>query len=384
MVYTHLNQFQGFSHKIPIINSTCTDSAVTLPVTFVLPELITGNKDIDGRMPPSCGVGSAYIDPEGKTYMQPLIEYYLQITLRYRLPTDLRVRIVSTKRKIKITTSTHDDPPTYAQHSTKVQPAAMFADIRRSRFSKPFARLSLSMTEPLPVVRDPIDGSCQSTGLLHMTWSTSRTAYDEFELGRHPVRINYRLKARTRFSTRPIRSGSDCGKSTNYGVKPQTRVEMTYLATCEVRPTERDHVLLTTSEGWERSHTRTIPLPIRVLEGTIPTFSHLLASRDYTLLLNVSIQGLRHAALSLEVPLQICETLATCKIASTQVGSWPFANVLVAEVSQSSWDTSFLHRVSNLSLGTAKVRRSPAKFRALKSASATERPASGQNLVASK
>lgn len=331
MIHTHLNQNVGFSHTASAINSTSVGKAMIVPVTFVLPELSpegTGTSS-NSRMPPSCEIGSLYTDPWGRTYMQPLIEYSLQVTLRFRLPGETAIRTISAKHKINITTAPHCDPPTYSQSISETKAIASFVDVRRSRFVKPFARLDISMGEPKPVVGNGVGGRCRTTGKLQLSWKTSSEAYDEFELGKVPVKIMYRLQARTRYGTRTTHFGS---KATSEEARPNKRVDTTVLGTFEVRSTDRNNVHLSGANG-QRCHAGTIPIPIQVPDGTTPTFSHCLASRDYMLVVEVEVQGLQHKALSIRVPVQVCESVAETKFADSPAKSSTYGNMLLSEVS---------------------------------------------------
>jgi hypothetical protein len=117
MIHTHLNLTAGHSHVLPSINGTAVGDALIAPLTFVLPELATESKspDSNSRLPPSCELGSLYIDPWERSYMQPLIEYSLHITLRFRLLGETAIRAISAKHKIKVTTAPHCEPPRYSE-----------------------------------------------------------------------------------------------------------------------------------------------------------------------------------------------------------------------------------------------------------------------------
>lgn len=340
MIHTHLNQQNGFSYALPSINNSSGREATVMPITFVLPELVgtsshkdsSTNNGNNGRMPPSCEAGALYVDPWGRSYMQPLIEYYLQVTLRFRLPGETAIRTISAKHKIRITTAPHNDPPTYSQDAVAVQGVTAAADVRRSRFAKPFARLSVAMAEPLPIVGRNAGGGGQAIGQLNIAWAPSSEAYDEFELGDRSVKIEYQLQSWTRYRTRAIRPG-DQNISASEEPKPHRSMETTHLGTFEVRAADRDNVCLDVEEGQGRSHSGTIPIPIQVEEGMVPTFSSLLASRDYLLLVKVKIQGLQHDALSLRVPVQICESVASKDGGNAQTKPPTYGDMLTSEVS---------------------------------------------------
>jgi hypothetical protein len=342
MIHTHLNQSAGFSHSLSSLNMMGVGCNLSIPITFVLPEFATGSgshhisNNSSKRIPPSCESGSLYLDPWGRSYKQPLIEYYLQATLQYHPVNETAVRTISAKHKIRITTALHSDPPTYSEKASGLEPVTASTAVSRSRFSKSFAKLTLAMAEPSPVVAHGASGCCQTTGLLLMTWETSSGAYDEFESGERRVEVEYRLQARTRYSTRVVHSDE---KNSGDGASTQERLEITPLGTFEVCATDRNDVRIIACEKRWRGHTGTIPIPVQVAEGTVPTFSHVLASRDYTLLVKVRVQGLQHKALSVKVPLQICESSAVnddnrlgarsevyAKMALSEVSSLLFAN----------------------------------------------------------
>lgn len=333
MIYTHLNQTNGLSHTLPLVNDASGSDVMIVPVAFCLPELIEGRNDMNGRMPPSCEAGSAYVDPWGRMYMQPLIEYYLQVTLRYHLLNETATRTISARRKIKITTSPHNEPPAYSQNLPQEEPMAASADVRRSWISKPFARLNLEMVEPLPAVKQAAGSSCNTTGQLRMTWNTSSDAYDEFELGQRPVRIEYQLRARTCYGTRAMREKSNLGNSGSDEARPHIRIGSKPLGVLEIRPSDREDVSIDVGKEYRRSHSGKIPIPIHIEEGTVPTFSHLLASRDYAVRLEVKIQGMQHAALFFEVPLQVCESIGFKKDEDARRNASIFSDLLSSEVS---------------------------------------------------
>lgn len=301
------------------------------PLTFVLPEFTTDGKsnsaDSTGsRLPPSCETGDLYVDPWGRTYMQPLIEYSLQVTLRFRLPGETAMRSISAAHKIKVTTAPHCDPPTYAESLSPGKSATASADVRRSLFAKPFAKLSIAMDEPAPVVGNGVGGKCRTTGRLRLIWETGSEAYDEFESGLRAVRIEYWLQTRTRFGTRVVWAGSDDE------ARPNKRSEMKQLGTFEIRSMDREDVRLESgADGWRR-HAGTISIPVQVADGTVPTFSHYLASRDYLLVVKVQVRGLQHKTLSIRVPVQVCESVADGECDDSEVKSSVYGDMLLSEV----------------------------------------------------
>jgi hypothetical protein len=58
-----------------------------------------------------------------------------------------------------------------------------------------------------------------------------------------------------------------------------------------------------------------------------------LASRDYTLLVKVKVQGLQHKGLSLKVPLQVCESSAANDDERVRAKSEVYAKMAVSDVS---------------------------------------------------
>jgi hypothetical protein len=328
IIHTHLNQSAGFSQSLPSINTTRSGNKLSIPTTFVLPELAidSGSKSsISSRLPPSCESGSLYRDPWGRIYKQPLIEYYLQATLKYRVDSETAVRTITAKHKIRITTTPHNDPPMYTERLAERELVIASADISRSKFSKPFAKLSVAMEEPSPVV-----ARGQTIGQLHVSWETSSEAHDEFELGKRRVEVEYQLQSRTRYGTRVAKSGEN---STGDDSRTRTGLETTTLGTFEVCATDRNDVHVVTSEKQRRAHSGTISIPVQVAEGTVPSFSHTLASRDYALLMKVRVQGLQHKELSLKVPLQVCESSGADKDETFRVKSDVFAKMALSDVS---------------------------------------------------
>ena len=334
MIHTHLNLSAGYSHALPSIENTSPGAAVLAPLTFVLPEFATDGRtnstnpnDRSSRLPPSCETGALYIDPWGRTYMQPLIEYSLQVTLRFRLPGETAIRSISAKHKIKVTTAPHCDPPRYAESLSPVKAVTASADVRRSRFTKPFAKLSIAMDEPAPVVGNGVGGKCRTTGRLKLIWETKSEAYDEFESGLRAVRIEYWLQTRTRFGTRVVLAGSDDQ------ARPNKRSEMVQLGTFEIRSMDQDDVRLESgADGW-RCHAGTVAIPVQVQDDTVPTFEHCLASRDYVLVVRVQVHGLQHKALSVRVPVQICESVAETRCDDSEAKSLVYGGMLLSEVS---------------------------------------------------
>lgn len=319
---------------MPSIETTTPGITVLVPLTFVLPEFATDgrhnstNPNDGSRLPPSCETGALYIDPWGRTYMQPLIEYSLQVTLRFRLPGETAIRSISAAHKIKVTTAPHCNPPTYSESlSTPVKAVTASADVRRSRLAKPFAKLSVAMDEPAPVVGNGVGGKCRTTGRLRVVWETASEAYDEFERGLRAARIEYWLQTRTRFGTRVVWAGSDDE------ARPNKRSEMMQLGTFEVRAMDREDVRLESgADGW-RCHAGTISIPVQVADDTVPTFEHCLASRDYLLVVKVQVQGLQHKALSIKVPVQVCESVAEEKCDDSKTKSSVYGDMLLSEVS---------------------------------------------------
>ena len=307
---------------------------MSIPATFVLPEFTAGSggkqSSSSSRMPPSFESGLLYLDPWGRSYKQPLIEYYLQATLQYRAANETVMRTISAKHRIRITTAPHSDPPTYFEKAPEPESITASADIRRSKFSKPFAKLGLAMAEPLPVVARGASGCCKAAGQLHLTWETSSQAYDEFELGKRRVELEYELQARTRYRTRVVQDNEISGdnKTTSY-----ERLNSTHLGTFVVRATDRHNVRLAASRKQWRGHTGTIPIPVQIAEGTVPTFSHVLTSRAYTLVVKVRLQGLQHKALSVKVPLQVCETSAAHGDDRSRATFEMYAKMALSEVS---------------------------------------------------
>lgn len=309
------------------------------PLIFVLPEFATDGMSKsanpnDRRLPPSCGLGDLYIDPWGRTYMQPLIEYSLQVTLRFRFPEETATRSIMAKRKVKVTTAPHCDPPTYSETLSPIKPVTASTDVRRSRFSKPFAKLSVAMAEPTPVVGNGVGGKCRTTGRIRLIWETGSEAYDEFESERRAVKVEYWLQARTRYGSRVVwaEGGDDA--------RPNKRSEITRLGTFEIRSIDRDDVRLESVVGGWRCHSGTVSIPIQVEDDMVPTFSHCLAGRDYLLLVKVQIQGLQHKALSIRVPVQVCESVAETKCHDSAAKSPIYGDLLLSEVSSIRVETA--------------------------------------------
>jgi hypothetical protein len=332
MIHTHLNLSAGYSHALPLIQTTKLGAAALAPLTFVLPEFTTdGNSThtpngTSSRLPPSCETGALYVDPWGRNYMQPLIEYSLHITLRFRFPGETAIRSISAKHKIQVTVAPHFNPPTYAESLSPIKTATASADVRRSRFAKPFAKLSVAMAEPTPVVGNGVGGECRTTARLRVVWETASETYDEFESGQRALRIEYWLQARTRFGTRVVWAGSDDE------ARPNKRSEMIWLGTFEVRSMDRDDVRLgSCADGW-RCHAGTVAIPVQVAADTVPTFSHCLASRGYLLVVKVQVQGLHHKALSIRVPVQVCESVVEGKCDESEAKSSVYGDMLLSEV----------------------------------------------------
>lgn len=329
MIHTHLNLSAGYSHALPSIENTTPGATVLTPLTFVLPEFGTENKTSgsNNRLPPSCETGALYVDPWGRTYMQPLIEYSLQVTMRFRLPGETAIRSISAAHKIKVITAPHCDPPTYTDSLSPAKVMTASADVRRSRFAKSFAKLSVAMDEPAPVVGNGVGGKGRTTGRLRLIWETASEAYDEFESGLKAARIEYWLQTRTRFGTRVVWSDSDDE------ARPHKRSEMKQLGTFEIRSMDRDDVMLESgADGW-RCHAGTVAIPIQVADDTVPTFSHCLASRDYLLVVKVQVQGLQHKTLSIRVPVQVCESVAETRYDDSEAKSSVYGDMLLSEVS---------------------------------------------------
>lgn len=351
MVHTHLNQVTGFSHMLSIINNARAGPVLEIPLTFILPELSAGNKGTKSneRMPPSCELGSLYIDPWGRTYMQPLIEYSLEITMRFCLAGATDIRTISAKHAIKVTTAAHCDPPMYTEKGVEAESFTASVGVRRSRFTRPLAMLSMAMAEPPPVIGNGVGGRCRTTGQLQLTWETLSGAGDESELEKRLIKIDYHLRARTRFGTRAVDPDS-----ANDEVRPHKRVESTHLGTFEFRPFNRDNVRLTGVAGRDY-YTSNIAIPIQVDDSTTPTFSHGLASRDYVLLVKVQVQGLQHAALMIKVPVQICESAAETIRKGSPVKSSAYGDMLSTEVSCPDEVFVISHSKVLTYSGTAKV-----------------------------
>ena len=352
MIHTHLTLSAGYSHALPLIQRTPAGNVLIAPLTFVLPEFGTENKTSgsNGRLPPSCETGSLYVDPWGRSYMQPLIEYSLQVTLRFRLPGETAVRAISAKHMIKVTTAPHCDPPAYAESLSPVKAVTASADVRRSRFAKPFAKLTIAMNEPAPVVGNGVGGKCRTTGRLRLVWETESEVYDEFESGLKVVRIEYWLQTRTRFGTRVGLLDSDDD------ARPNKRSEMTHLGTFEVRSMDRDGVMLESgADGW-RCHAGTVSIPVQVTDDMVPTFEHCLASRDYLLFVKVQVQGLQHKPLSIRVPVQVCESVAEGKCDDSEAKSSVYGDMLLSEV---RWifhqSANRRHQIADRFLGTTNI-----------------------------
>jgi hypothetical protein len=108
---------------------------------------------------------------------------------------------------------------------------------------------------------------------------------------------------------------------------------MMQLGTFEVRAMNWDDVRLESGvDGW-KCHAGTVLIPVQVADGTIPTFSHCLASRDYLLVVRVQVQGLQYKCLSVRVPVQVCESVAEAKCDNSEAKSSVYGDMLLSEVS---------------------------------------------------
>lgn len=349
MVHTHLNQHTSLANALTSIEGINIGAETAIPTAFILPEHYSSNigqkatmSYIDGNdndtmltakplpLPPSCSAGAVWVDPWGQTFMQPLIIYYLQISLRFRLPGQGATRTITVKHEISVTASPCSDPPMYSRNAVEIEPARAWADIRRSRFTKPFARLLIEMAEPMPVVSCSTASGGQTTGLLRLIWATTTKAYDEFETGKKAAKVEYEMRARTRYCATSTFLDDD--QPAGGDLKPNQFMVSSFLNALEARAADLDDVVLPVGESKTRSLSGTIPLPVRLNDATIPTFSHALASRDYALIVKVKIRGLQHDALRLEVPVQVCEVTVGDKNGDTGSNDRR-SNDLAAEVS---------------------------------------------------
>jgi hypothetical protein len=57
-----------------------------------------------------------------------------------------------------------------------------------------------------------------------------------------------------------------------------------------------------------------------------------LASHDYVLVVKVEVQGLQHKAISIRVPVQVCESVVEAKGNSPRTKSSIYADMLSSEV----------------------------------------------------
>ena len=105
------------------------------------------------------------------------------------------------------------------------------------------------------------------------------------------------------------------------------------MGTFEIHSMDREDVRLEHAVGESRCHSGTVSIPIQVEDDMVPTFSHCLAGRDYLLLVKLQVQGLRHKALSIRVPVQVCESVAEMKCHDSAAKSSVYGDLLLSEVS---------------------------------------------------
>ena len=96
---------------------------------------------------------------------------------------------------------------------------------------------------------------------------------------------------------------------------------------------DQDDVRLESGVDGRRCHAGTVAIPVRVADDTVPTFSHCLASRGYLLVVKVQVQGLHHKALSIRVPVQVCESVVEGKCDESEAKSSVYGDMLLSEVS---------------------------------------------------
>jgi hypothetical protein len=185
------------------------------------------------------------------------------------------------------------------------------------------------MAEPAPVVGNGLGGSCRTMGQLRLAWETSSEPCDELGKGQRTIKIEYYLGARTRFGMRIDKPES---KASSDESRPHKRSDMTHLGTFEIHLNDMDNVRLESVANGRRCHTGTISLLIQIAVDTIPTFSHCLASRGYSLLVKVQVRGLQHKALSIRVPVQVCESVSEMKYDASRANSSIYGNILLSEV----------------------------------------------------
>ena len=292
------------SHRVTRENTS------RIPFEFIVPEsLISPQSDVGSEylsLLPTVKEGSLYVEPKsGPNFMQPLVSYTLTASL---LP--IRCwKILQVSREISILPVVSVSPPLQIENFPLEYQMTCSQTARGKWWTGPIGRLTVSAAEPPPLnvsTRSPRATTTVSVKLLFTPTKAATSIAPPYEW---LMTVKSYLQILTFTTTKPFNQAPTQDRAKKTSVRNQTcKKTLPEVRQCAPgswrlhRISEPGAIIPDVPlNPW----TSTLSVPVNSPRSLLPTFLCPLAARRYILVLQISIAGLRHGRLWLQIPIQI-------------------------------------------------------------------------------
>ena len=283
-----------------------------IPFSFKLPQYVPFPDNLAEpllRLPPSLEAGKLVVDSYGRPCMQPLIEYAVRAVVTVPAPASPHSTELQQSHKFIFIPFTELDPPLEQADFPKEFTRSSASRLRKRSLASPIGEFSITMDEPEPLRILNVGGKDCGRAWIRLAFQPSLITDSQPRLERWECVLESQVRIKTFYSTMPLHEmASNCLARANrhlrvrsevIGLKP--RDANLHLSTFTREPIDGD-----LRPPGRFLYSSRLLLPIDVADDLLPTFCSLMAARRYTLRVSLTIKGLHHQPMQVEVPLQVC------------------------------------------------------------------------------
>lgn len=292
--------------------------AQQLDFTFSIPRrLITAQSDVDPRfleLYPSAQFGpSCCAYPSRQRYMQPYIFYRIvaMIPISAKNAYDQAyMRNLHCERMIKIQPSKVADPPLYIRAYPDEYRLETSKKLRNHVYSPPIGDLHVSAEEPMPLNLAVSTPRASTNIPVKLSFSAKDSSTSSPEPYNWTVAVQSRVRLRIFYSTRALTHEPTLQdmRSSHLATRTElTKEEMRYYHGLQwgVDRLSRDGTTVKQSDVLRSPCTSRLYATVSVPKSFVPSFLTPLAALRYSVILKITVLGMKSSSATIEVPVQV-------------------------------------------------------------------------------
>ncbi|MCJ1383493.1 hypothetical protein MMC17_006607 [Xylographa soralifera] len=240
--------------------------------------------------------------------------YFIKATLAEVRHQAKRTRTCHDAREIVIVPSTPAAPPLSLDEYPREYRPNSTATLKRRRWSRPIGRLNISAREPQAINVSTTAPRASTTVFIKLRFDPCTTCESEVRPYEWDCDVEYYVRSRTFYTVKLLDEiPSISMMEANEHVRMDSKFSKSEIRQCSSHSWRLDRLSrmgVIQSSDENSPWMTTLVVPINASKTLTPTFLNPLSARRYSLVLRLSIKGLYHSIMELEVPLQIvCDTL---------------------------------------------------------------------------